>query len=314
MEPRVTIRIQLTDDDATHDLEKVPQNLEELYSAVYSKTGAVNFKVLFRDHQITSITDLFTAYLENKDPVLHLLVDEILTAPGYMSSSVDEMYKMKSTTEGKLTVQDGTISETDLLRIIDEMTEAAKLKLVESNSEFMKKRQEVYEIDEEKWKQISFEQLGFQEKLLMNITGDVCTRFGINPQIFQQSCRAHSSKPTIQRALEEMAEKTLQAGGEIPADLTKEKLREVMNYICDYLERYLGEHPPTNPADFILIKIREGDEVMKKFGYDENQIAGALSTYGIDREPEWEDIRQRLQSVMTKAMGIDPRMMMGGYN
>ena len=123
MEPRVTIRIQLTDDDATHDLEKVPQNLEELYSAVYSKTGAVNFKVLFRDHQITSITDLFTAYLENKDPVLHLLVDEILTAPGYMSSSVDEMYKMKSTTEGKLTVQDGTISETDLLRIIDEMTE-----------------------------------------------------------------------------------------------------------------------------------------------------------------------------------------------
>jgi len=118
----------------------------------------------------------------------------------------------------------------------------------------------------------------------------------------------------VGRALEEMAEKTLQAGVELSPDFSKEKLREVMEYICEYLERYLASHPPTSPADFILIKIREGDEVFRKFGYDENQIATALSKYGIDREPEWEDIRQKLQSVMSKAMGIDPSMMMRGFN
>ena len=309
----MTIRIRLSDDDQSHDLEKVPLSIEELFTAVYKETGAVNFKVLFRDHQIKTLKDLYTAYLENKNQVLELLVDEDLTAPGYLSSSVDAMYKMKTSTEGKLALQDGVISETDLLLVIDQMTEAAKAKLVSSNTEFMKRRQEVYEIDEERWKQISFEQLSFQERLLMNITGEICGKFGINPGIFQNSCRAHAQKPAVQRALEEMAEKTLQAGVELPADLTREKLREVMNYICDYLESYLTRNPPSNPADFILIKIREGDEVMKKFGYDENQIATALSAHGIDKEPEWEDIRQRLQSVMTKAMGMDPSMMMG-YN
>ncbi|OMJ71531.1 hypothetical protein SteCoe_30236 [Stentor coeruleus] len=313
MEARVTIRIKLTDDDDSHDLERVPLTLEELFSAVYSKTGAVNFKVLFRDLPIKSLQDLYTAYLENKDNVLTFLVDEDLTAPGYMASSVDSMFKMKPQTEGKLNISEGLISENDLLKVIDEMTEAAKNRLVTSNAEFMKRRQEVYEVDEERWKQISFEQLAFQERLLMTITGEICAKHGINPQIFQNSCRSHASKPSIQRALEEMAEKTLQAGVELPSDFTKEKLREVMDYICSYLEEYLARHPPTNPADFILIKIREGDEVMKKFGYDENQIATALSTYGIDREPEWEDVRKRLQNVMTKAMGMDPSMMMGGY-
>ena len=312
MEPHVTIRVQLTDDEATHDLDKVPLSMDELFTAVYSTTGAVNFKVLFRDHEIKTVQDLYAAYLENKEHVLKFMVDEDLSSPGYMASSVDTMYKMKSH-DGRFEVNNGTISESDLLRVIDEMTESAKNKLTTSNSEFMRSRQQVYEIDEERWRQIAFEQLNFQERLLMTITGEVCGRRGISPAIFQNSCRAHAQKPTVQRALEEMAEKTLQGGGELPVDLTKEKLREVMTYICDYLEVYLAAHPPTSPADFILIKIREGDEVMKKFGYDENQIATALSTHGIDREAEWEDIRQRLQSVMTKAMGMDPRMMMGDF-
>lgn len=313
MEPHVTIRLRLVDDEGSYDLEKVPLSLEELFNAVYSKTGAVNFKVLFREHQIKNLRDLYTAYLENKASVLEFLVDEDLTAPGYISSSVDNMYKMKAPSDGKLAVANGTISESDLLRVIDEMTEAAKNKLIEINSECMRRRQEVYGVNEEAWKNIAFEQISIQEKLLMTITGEVCNKFGINPGVFQQSCRAHSQKPTVQRALEEMAEKTLQAGAELPADLTKEKLREVMEYICEYLERFLSQNPPTNPADFILIKIREGDEVMKKFGYDENQIATALTTYGIDKEPEWEDIRQKLQGVMTRAMGMDPSMMGGFY-
>ena len=308
----MTIRLQLTDDDETHDLPKVPLSLDDLFSAVYSTTGAVNFKVLFRGHAIKTVQDLYTAYLENKSPTLTFLVDEDLTSPGYMASSVDAMYRMKAP-EGRLEVNSGVISETDLLLVIDEMTESAKHKMANSSSQFMRSRQEVYQIDEDRWRQIAFEQLNFQESLLMNITGEVCARRGINPGVFQNSCRAHSQKPSVQRALEEMAEKTLQTTGELPPDLTKERLREVMNYICDYLEEYLAEHPPNSPAEFILIKIREGDEVMKRFGYDENQVATALNTYGVEREPEWEDVRQRLQSVMTKAMGIDPRMMMGDF-
>ena len=312
MEPRVTIRLKLTDDDDSYDLERPPLTLDELYSAVYNKTGAVNFKVLFRDTIIKSLQDLYTAYLENRESVLLFLVDEDLSAAGYMASSVDSMYK-HNPGESKLQVNNGVISEQDLLDLIDRMTESTKVKLVESNTEFMRRRQEVYEVDEERWKQIAFEQLQFQERLLLNITGDVCTKSGINPGIFQNSCKAHASKPAVGRALEEMAEKTLQAGVTLPESFTKEKLREVMEYICAYLEDYLNRHPATSPVDFILIKIREGDEVFRKFGYDENQIATALSTYGIDKEPEWEDIRSKLQNVMSKAMGIDPAMMMRGY-
>jgi hypothetical protein len=311
MEPRVTIRLKLTDDDDSYDLERPPLTIEELYSAVYNKTGAVNFKVLFNDVQIKTLQDLLTAYLENRESVLLFLVDEDLSAAGYMASSVDAMYR-HNPGDSKLQVSQGVISEQDLLTLIDRMTESTKIKLVESNTEFMRRRQEVYEVDEQRWKQIAFEQLQFQERLLLNITGEVCTQFGINPGIFQNSCKAHASKPAIGRALEEMAEKTLQAGVTLPESFTKEKLREVMEYICGYLEDFLTRHPATSPIDFILIKIREGDEVYRKFGYDENQIATALSTYGIDKEPEWEDIRNKLQNVMSKAMGIDPSVMMRG--
>jgi hypothetical protein len=61
-----------------------------------------------------------------------------------------------------------------------------------------------------------------------------------------------------------MALGTLQGDGRVPDSLTREKLREVLEYTCDFIENYIKNNSTTiTPADIILLKIREGDEVMK---------------------------------------------------
>eukprot|EP00358_Blepharisma_japonicum_P004933 CAMPEP_0202946024 /NCGR_PEP_ID=MMETSP1395-20130829/8155_1 /ASSEMBLY_ACC=CAM_ASM_000871 /TAXON_ID=5961 /ORGANISM="Blepharisma japonicum, Strain Stock R1072" /LENGTH=318 /DNA_ID=CAMNT_0049646377 /DNA_START=14 /DNA_END=970 /DNA_ORIENTATION=+ len=310
MEPQVTIRIRLEDEEPS-TLKEVPISFEELCSAVYRTTGAVQFKVKFRDAVIKNDSDLFTAYLENKEDSLEFLVDEDLQSTGYLGSAVDNVSKhLKGPQSGqKVTVTNGTIEQADLIRVIDEMTNVAQRRLLESNRNFMALRQQFYETDENKWKAVVYQQLQEQEGILMRITGEVCHSYGLNPEIFQNSCRKHATVPEVGRALEEMAVKTLQGNVEIPESLTKEKMREVMEYICSYLDSYLNSHPPRNGEDFILFKIREGDEIMKRFGYDENEIAQALVKYGIDTEAEWGDIRDRLNSVMAR---VFPPQMMGG--
>lgn len=314
MEPRVTINLRLEEEEPQR-LSDVPVNFEELCNAVYRTTGAVQFKIKFRDHVIVNDEQLFTAYLENREDSIEFLIDEDLQSTGYVGSSVENLSKHLAKPQGsgpKLTVTNGVVTKEDLLRIINSMTDAAQAKLVASNREFMIRRQEFYEKDLRKWQEVAFEQLGFQERLLMSITGEVCHSYGINPQVFQDSCRTHARTREVNQALEEMATKTLQAGVELPASLTREKMREVMEYVCNYLDNFLRDNPPRNPADLILLKIREGDEVMKTFGYDENEIATGLTQYGIDTADEWADIRDRLQNVMAKAFNPQNMPMGGG--
>lgn len=85
-----------------------------------------------------------------------------------------------------------------------------------------------------------------------------------------------------------MALSTLQGDGRVPDSLTREKLREILEYTCDFIESYIKDNSANlTPADIILLKIREGDEVMKQFGYNENEISAALSVYNIDTDPYW---------------------------
>jgi len=315
MEPSVAIKLRLEDEEESHNLSCVPVSLQELIENIYRTTGALNFKIKFGDQLIKSTEDLFTAYLENKTDQLEFVIDEDLQSTGPTSSSVSGMFQyMKSSSREavpKINVSNGIINKEDLIQLINSMTEEAKVRLVGSNREYMAKRQEVYERDEAKWREIAFEQLQFQERLLLTITGEVCQRYGINPGIFQDSCRTHAQDPSVSGALEEMAVKTLQAGVQLPADLTKEKLKEVLQYIGDYLRSYLRDHPIADPSDFILLKIREGDEVMKKFGYDENVISTALQEYKVDSDDFFAQVRDNLNNVMRDALGIDPRMMGG---
>mmetsp|Transcript_14662 Transcript_14662/g.2411 ORF Transcript_14662/g.2411 Transcript_14662/m.2411 type:complete len:89 (-) Transcript_14662:266-532(-) len=86
------------------------------------------------------------------------------------------------------------------------------------------------------------EQLQFQEMLLTTITSDVCQKYGISLQVFEMSNMANAHDPDIRTALQEMALNTMQGDSTVPETLTREKLREILNYTCDFIENYIRDN------------------------------------------------------------------------
>lgn len=292
-------------------LPSIPVNYEELLKLVNRETGIFNFHVRLGDAEIASSRDLIVAYLNHRDDRLVFNVDEITPDLGSLNSSSQLMYQSmmdkfkqlaseETKSEEPLQVHDGTLSKEDLLRVVSAMTSYARSQLSENSGKFQERRQEFYGRDEEKYKEIVMEQLQFQEMLVLTSTVDVCTKFGITPDIFDMSCAKHVSDPEVHRALEEMAVESLQCQGELPPALTKQELKRVLTYSCGFINKYVDDHPDMTQIDVIVLKMRESDEVMKQFGYTEAQISVALNQYNLETDPYWEDVRRLLSEVTKK--------------
>ena len=300
-------------------MSTLPLNYEELLKTVNKETGIFNFHVRVGTAEIASSRDLIVSYLNNREDTLTFVVEEITPDLGSLNPASQMMYqammdkfKQLTTEETKeqepLHIQDGVLNKEDLHRVIMSMTEHARKLLSDNSGKFQERRQEVYGRDEERYKEIVMEQLQFQEMLVLTSTVDVCTQFGITPDIFDMSCATHVSDPAIHHALEEMAVESLQIQGELPLALTKEELKRVLIYSCGFINRYVEEHPDMSPVDVIVLKMRESDEVMKQFGYTEAQISMALNQYNLETDPYWEDVRRLLGEVTQKLFKFQ-----GGY-
>lgn len=296
-----------------------PLNYEELLKTVNKETGIFNFHVSVEGMEITSSRDLIVAYLNNREEILTFVVEEITPDLGGLNPASQMMYqsmmdkfRQLTTEEAKdqepLPVQDGVLSKEDLHRVILTMTNHARKLLSDNTGKFQERRQEIYGRNEEKYREVVMEQLQFQEMLVLTSTVDVCTQFGITPDIFDMSCARHVSDPTIRQSLEEMAVESLQSLGDLPPALTQEELKRVLIYSCGFINRYVDEHPDMSPVDVIVLKMRESDEVMKQFGYTEMQISTALNHYNLETSPYWEDVRRLLSDVTQKLFKFQ-----GGY-
>ena len=314
------MQLQLRVTNQDKPLTSLPLNYEELLKAVNKETGIFNFHVKVGDAEITSSRDLIVTYLNHREDKLTFTVEEITPELGslnkVMYQSMMDKFKQFTTEESKdqeiLRVQDGVLSKEDLHRVIQSMTAHARKLLSDNSGKFQERRQEVYGRDEDKYREIVMEQLQFQEMLVLTSTVDVCTKFGITPDIFDMSCARHVNDPEIRRALEEMAVESLQSQGELPAALTKEELKRVLTYSCGFINRYVDEHPDMSPVDVIVLKMRESDEVMRQFGYTEPQISVALNQYNLETDPYWEDVRRLLGDVTQKLFKFQGGFPLGG--
>jgi hypothetical protein len=309
MESRVQLYLSLNGQEKA--LPSIPLNYEELLKAVNRETGVFNFHVKLGAVSIASSQDLVVAYLNHNEDKLVFQVEEITPDMGSMDSSSQAMFqsmmdrfKHLATEEkpkgAQLAVTDGTLSKDDLLRVAAAMKEYAQTQLSENSVKFQQRRQELYEVDEEQYRQVVIEQMQFQEMLILSSTVETCNKFGIAPDVFDASCARWFHETEVRRALEEMAAESLQAQGDIPDSLTKEELKRVLTSSCGFINSYIDEHPNMQPMDVLILKIRESDEVMKRFGYNEAQIAAALTRYNIETDPYWEDVRSLLGEVTQK--------------
>ena len=116
----------------------------------------------------------------------------------------------------------------------------------------------------------------------------------------------YAQDPEIRIALESLAVEQLQGQGEMPAELTKEKLREILSCSCDFIEKYISDNPKINPMEVVILKMREADEIFKMFGFDELAIAAAINTWELETSPDFEDLRARLNTVTEKLFQRPP--------
>jgi len=317
MESRV--QLYLSHNGQEKALPSIPLNYEELLKAVNRETGVFNFHVKLGATSIASSQDLVVAYLNHKDDKLVFVVDEITPDLSSMDSSSQAMFQSMmdrfknlatddKPKEHQLLVTDGTLRKEDLLRVAAAMKEFAQTQLSQNSVKFQERRQELYEVDEDKYREVVMEQMQFQEMLILTSTVETCNKFGIAPDVFDASCARWFHEAEVRRALEEMAAESLQAQGDIPETLTKEELKRVLTYSCGFINRFIDEHPNMQPMDVLILKIRESDEVMKRYGYNETQIATALTLYNIETDPYWEDVRTLLGEVTQKLFRFQ-----GGY-
>eukprot|EP00358_Blepharisma_japonicum_P004149 CAMPEP_0202949604 /NCGR_PEP_ID=MMETSP1395-20130829/16414_1 /ASSEMBLY_ACC=CAM_ASM_000871 /TAXON_ID=5961 /ORGANISM="Blepharisma japonicum, Strain Stock R1072" /LENGTH=104 /DNA_ID=CAMNT_0049652785 /DNA_START=563 /DNA_END=877 /DNA_ORIENTATION=+ len=99
-----------------------------------------------------------------------------------------------------------------------------------------------------------------------------------------------------------MTTKLLQVNVQKPEALTKELFHQIIEYQSQFLENFLQRNPPRFPADVILLHFREGDELMKIFGFDENEISAAMTEFKFDTDEEWEPLRQKLRAAVENSM------------
>ena len=306
---------------AEKPLTPVPVNFEELLKAINKATGVFNFNVKLEGQTLSNSKDLIVAYLNNRHERLVLDVEEIVPDMSAMDPASQAMFRsmmdrLKGSEEAQapepMHVSNGALSKPDLLRVIREMSTHAQRQLAENTEKFQAKRQEMY-AEEEKYREVVMEQLQFQEMLILSSTMDICSRFGISPEIFDASCGTHIADPSVRAALENMATEALQMQGDIPESLTRERLREVLTTSCRFLNQYVDEHPNLAPIDTVILKMRESDEVLRQFGYTETQIASALGKYQLESDPYWEDMRETMGRVTSRLFrnqgGFGPGMM-----
>lgn len=64
--------------------------------------------------------------------------------------------------------------------------------------------------------------------LIMSVTTETCQKYNITPQQFDAAAQMYNTDPQVVTALESLAVEQLQGQGEMPAELTKDRLREVL--------------------------------------------------------------------------------------
>lgn len=310
----MTIKIRF--EGGSKALDTIPLNLDELIAAINRANNFLNFKIKYQNHEIRTTKDLIVAYLNNTEPELNFTVEEAIPAMNYMDTSVQMLYEdminkfrnlsTQPQSPQRFELQNGLLKKLDLVTLIHEFKDTARIRLMESSRQFLEKRQQFYKVDEEKWKEVALEQLQFQELLLNTIIKEVCDSYGITQQVFETSRMTHIREPEILEAFQEFMNATIQGTGEVPDALTKNKLKEILDHNCTFIENFISNTPNIGPMDLILLKVREGDEVMREYGFDENQLAAAMIKYDLDNDSDFADIRNKLDGIMARAFGMPP--------
>jgi len=57
-----------------------------------------------------------------------------------------------------------------------------------------------------------------------------------------------------------------------------------------------------HPMEVVMIKMMEADQIKVQFDFDELEVSAAISSYGLEANPQLEPIRTRMDQVTKKLL------------
>lgn len=129
----------------------------------------------------------------------------------------------------------------------------------------------------------------------------------VSEKAMDSSFREHQEDPDVQRAVQKMRIRS----ATVPKTLTPSKVKEIMNYNCKQLEQELkpvkqemeaarrqGRQPQINEQVLLQMQIRIAAKVKSKFGVTDEQVMSAVEKLGMQEDPEFRAIMNKLQNIL----------------
>lgn len=142
------------------------------------------------------------------------------------------------------------------------------------------------------------------------------------------SFKLHQTDPAVKAAIQNMrmlstapssGASSSSSGGmsnELPASLTRDKLREIMTFNAVTLEKELkpireqmeriraqGQTPEVSQQVLQAVQQRISAAVNNKYGVTDEQVLAAVEKYGAREDPAFKDILQRIANSFASALG-----------
>jgi hypothetical protein len=192
------------------------------------------------------------------------------------------------------------------------------------------------------------------EHSLDQLIGAIRNQYNVTEKAMDASFKQHQSDPEVQQAIQNMRALSTGSGAgaagggaatpssssgaaaarsggaakggkakaaelksvELPASLTKDRLREIMTFNAVMLEKELrpikeeihkvkasGRQAQVDPSLLMQVQMRISEAVMQRFEVSDDQVMAAIEHFGAKNDPSFKDILSRIATTLSSSLG-----------
>ena len=235
--------------------------------------------------------------------------------------------------------REAPISKEMLLKILNKSAEASKT-VIEQIRVQVRKHQQAKNLPDDQALQL-FQQ-NFEHQLDQLISA-IRNQFNVTEKAMDASFKLHQADPEVQQAIQNMrmlsattptpkaaagavaaspggssssGQRAPAGAVELPASLTKDRLREIMTFNAVMLEKELrpikeqvekarqeGKQASVDSNLLMSVQMRISEAVAARFQVTDEQVMYAVEAFGAKNDPSFKDILQRIATTLSSSLG-----------
>lgn len=189
----------------------------------------------------------------------------------------------RQTSELELHFEQGFLTLDSVLIVLQNIKQTLPTRLRQIKQEFLTERLKLFEKDPESYHQTILKYLKLQEEEIEKVCNEVFEKFSISHYQFDMGLNKYKASILVNQDMKHLRPDTVTVFSRLPVpeNLTEEVLAKVLNLYTAHLEEKVislkGDF--LSPMEKTAAQIESLDKVYKETGFDEIQIATAISRY-----------------------------------